>query len=185
MFSPLQTISAGALVALLSSCANVSLTIDYDRAADFSKYRSYGWAPALAAGQQRAPSIQDRIHRAVDAGLTAKGFTLSTGPAFIVSARYTTNQQIAVHRHTDWAGAGVGAGKYNGIAAIPAHLMTDVDQFTEGTVSLDFIDAETHRLIWRGEGAIVVGTSAENARNAEEAVARLLARFPPKRRRAN
>jgi Domain of unknown function (DUF4136) len=184
MFPQIRVTGSVALAILLAGCANVSVTTDYDRAADFSKYRTYAWEPEPRAHQ----SIEKTIHRAVDAGLAAKGCTLSTRPAFLVRARFAAKEQIAVHRHTDWAGAGTWQdprqGGYESWPVTP-HTLTDVDRFTEGTVLLDFLDAGSRQLIWHGEGAIVFGTAAENVRGVEEAVAQLLKRFPPKPRRPN
>jgi hypothetical protein len=184
MFPRIPVTVRVAFAILLAGCANVSITTNYDRATDFSKYRSYAWEPKPRGDQ----SIQETIHRAVDAALAAKGCTTSARPAFVVHARFAAKEQIAVHRHTNWAGAGTWQHARQAgyeIWPVTPHTMTDVDRFTEGTVLLDFLDAESRRLIWHGEGAIVFGTSAENIRNVEEAVARLLKRFPPKPRRAN
>src|ERR1041384_3342352 len=188
MFPQLRLTAGGALAILLASCANVAVTTGYDHTADFSKYRTYSWTQE-PSDQQPAPSIQQAVQQAVDAGLRAKGYTLSGSPAFLVRARFAAKEQIAVHHHTDWGGAGtwpqsrqtVGAGLWPGTP----HMLTDVDRFTEATVLLEFLDSETRRLLWRGEGEIVFGTAAENTRNVEEAVTRLLKQFPPKRHRAN
>jgi hypothetical protein len=184
MLPQIRITAHAALAILLAGCANVSVTTNYDRTADFSKYRTYAWAPESRDDQ----AITKTIHRAVDAGLATKGCTLSNRPAFLVRARFSAKEQIAVHRHTDWGGAGTGQlSRQTGyeIWPVAAHTLTDVDRFTEGTVLLDFLDAGSRRLIWHGEGAIVFGTAAENVRSVEEAVAQLLKRFPPKPRRPN
>src|SRR4029434_9012833 len=102
MFPQLRITGSGALAILLAGCANVSITTDYDHATDFSKYRTYAWVPESRDDQ----SIEKTIHRAVDTGLATKGCTLSNRPAFLVRARFAAKEQISVHRHTDWAGAG-------------------------------------------------------------------------------
>lgn len=183
MLPQIRITAHGALAILLGSCANVSVTTNYDRAADFSKYRTYAWVP-----EPHDQSIEKTIHRAVDVGLATKGCTPSTRPAFLVRARFAAKDQIAVHRHTDWAGAGTWQNHHQTgyeIWPVASHTLTDVDRFTEGTVLLDFLDGESRHLIWHGEGAIVFGTAAENVRSVEEAIGQLLKRFPPKPRRAN
>jgi hypothetical protein len=184
MFPQIRVTASMALAILLAGCANVSVTTDYDRAADFSKYRTYAWEPEPRADQ----SIEKTIHRAVDAGLAAKACTLSSRPAFLVRARFAAKEQIAVHRHTDWGGAGTWQHTRQAgdeIWPVASYTLTDVDRFTEGTVLLDFLDAKSRHLIWHGEGAIVFGTAAENVRGVGEAISQLLKRFPPKPRRPN
>jgi hypothetical protein len=189
MFPQLRLTASSAFALLLASCANVAVTTDYDRAVDFSKYRTYAWVREASADQRPAQSIPQAVQHAVDAGLAAKGCTLSGSPAFLVRARFAAKEQIAMHRHTDWGGAGAWPQSRQGgggnLWPVTPHTLTDVDRFTEAMISLEFLDSETRRLLWRGEGEIVFGTAAENARSVEEAVAQLLKRFPPKRRRAN
>jgi hypothetical protein len=182
MFPQVRITVHSALAILFASCANVSVTTNFDRAADFSKYRTYAWVPESRDDE----SIEKTIQPAVDAGLAAKGYPPSTHPAFLVRARFAAKEQISVHRHTDWAGAGNWQhARQVGHEPVASQALTDVDRFTEGTVLLDFLDAESRHLIWHGEGAIVFGTAAENVRSIEEAIEQLLKRFPPKPRRPN
>ena len=52
------------------------------------------------------------------------------------------------------------------------------DWYADGTLVLDFVDAKTRRLVFRGVGKGVVGSRESTARNIEDAVARIVAAMP-------
>jgi hypothetical protein len=59
---------------------------------------------------------------------------------------------------------------------------TYVDQYEQGTLILDVIDAGSNKLIWRGSAAARVvddKTPEERTRRVNEAVEKILERFPP------
>jgi hypothetical protein len=55
---------------------------------------------------------------------------------------------------------------------------TDVTQYHEGTLVLDFVDARTKKLVFRGVGTAVVGDSEANAEKIREAVKKIVADYP-------
>src|SRR5258707_1228575 len=60
-------------IVLLSATASLAQQVktDYDRSADFSKYKTYSWEKV----QTQDPLWVDRIKEAVNTALTAKGLT--------------------------------------------------------------------------------------------------------------
>ena len=67
---------------------------------------------------------------------------------------------------------------YYGMWAGAPRTYVDVNQYTEGTLILDFVDRHTKKLVFRGIGKAVVGGPESNARNIEEAVAKIVAEYP-------
>jgi len=60
----------------------------------------------------------------------------------------------------------------------------DVRQFTEGTLVIDILVPSGERLLWRGTGTSRIREERDPQRRIEivnDAVARILAQFPPKR----
>ena len=55
---------------------------------------------------------------------------------------------------------------------------TNIDQYHEGTMILDFVDARTKKLVFRGIGQAVVGGPEANAAKIREAVAKMMEGFP-------
>ena len=80
-------------MALLGAAAlfGQQVKTDYDRAADFSQYKTYSWPKV----QTQDPLWVDRIEQAVNADLTAKGWAQvpSGGNVAIVAIEMTRNQQ--------------------------------------------------------------------------------------------
>ena len=82
---------------------------DYDRSADFSRYKTYSWEKV----QTQDPLWVDRIKEAVNAALAAKGLTPveSGGDIAIVAMEMTKNQQTLNTFYDGFGGAGAGAGE--------------------------------------------------------------------------
>ena len=59
----------------------------------------------------------------------------------------------------------------------------DVHQYEEGTLILDFVDADAKELIWRGTATKALDsnpTPEKIEKNIGNVVAKILAKFPPK-----
>ena len=66
-------------------------------------------------------------------------------------------------------------GRYGGGWAMNA----DVQQYTEGSLLIDFVDNRTHKIIFRGLGQAAVSSSADgNAAAIQEAVNKIVAAYP-------
>lgn len=57
---------------------------------------------------------------------------------------------------------------------------TSVNRYTEGTLTIDFIDAKKKELIWQGQGEGVLTKRMEKKdENIKEFVTRILEQYPP------
>jgi hypothetical protein len=63
-------------------------------------------------------------------------------------------------------------------AAVPT---AQVNEYTEGTMVLDFVDAKTKKLFWRGTATDTLTSTSEAPRVVSGAAASLLSSYPPKR----
>src|ERR1700675_5037369 len=88
-----RTIFASAGIVFLFATASFAQQVktDYDRSADFSQYKTYSWEKV----QTQDPLWVNRIKDAVNAALTAKGWTLveSGGSVVIIAMETTQNRQ--------------------------------------------------------------------------------------------
>ena len=57
-------------------------------------------------------------------------------------------------------------------------MNADVQQYTEGTLIIDFVDRKTHKLVFRGLAQAAVGTQARNANAIRKPSPRLWPGFP-------
>jgi len=67
---------------------------------------------------------------------------------------------------------------YYGMWAGAPRTYTDVSQYTEGTLILDFVDAKTKKLVFRGIGTGTVSDPETNAERIKEAVEKIVNDFP-------
>jgi hypothetical protein len=152
---------------------------DYDPAADFTRLRTYAWQPhpARADGDPRINNdlVDTRVRTAVDRVLHARGYqAVAEGePDFRVSYIVTLDTKTDIHTVPVSYGWG-----WWGFPATETY----VDQYEQGTLILDVINASTNKLIWRGSAAARVvegGTPKQRTQRINEAVERILERFPP------
>ena len=167
----------------LAACSTVTVTTDHDPSAQFGKYKTYALTPA-AHDQPLSPSGEAALRNSMHTHLAARGIQ-ETSPAradLDVTRHVILREKLAAHQYTDWGyGHGgtwpYGYGHYGMWAGAP-RTYTDVNQYTEGTLILDFVDARTKKLVFRGVGKAVVGGAASNAGKIDEAVQKIVAALP-------
>jgi hypothetical protein len=162
------------LVALLS-CASFAQKVktDYDRKVDFTKYKTYSWEAVKTKNQLDI----DRIKSAVDADLTAKGWTaVPTGGSISLCAVEATKDQQTLS--TFYNGFGGGWRWRSGFAN--GNTTTYVDNYKVGTLVLDMFDSQTKELVWRSSASNTLSDNADkNIKNLNKGVEKMLKKFPP------
>lgn len=145
-----------------------SVQTDFDRSFDFSKLRTFN-----VAMQQRTandPLAQDplnegRIRGALEAKLAANGFRIEGEKAdFVVAYYVTTKKALSVQDYS------YGPPRWFGRRDIR------VDQYAEGTLTVDVIDAATNQLVWRGRASGTLELK-EMDKRVNKAVEKLVAKF--------
>jgi len=132
---------------LVVSAAAQSVQSDFDRSFRFSELKSFRfavqkrWATDPLAGD----TLNDgRIRNGLESQLTANGFQMESEKADFVIAYYvTTKNKLNVQDF------GYGPPRWFGSRDIR------VNQYSEGTLMVDFIDVKSNQVIWRGRA---VGT---------------------------
>ena len=165
------------LLLIITSCSSVKVATDYDTKANFNEYKTFAF---YKPGIDKAP-ISDldkkRIMRAVEAELIAKGMSKSSNPDVLISLFTKSRERVNINDN-NW-GYGYGWGwnpwMWNGANRL------NVNQYTEGTLFLDVIDANKKELVWQG-----IGTGALSLRDVErkeekikEFVKEILSKYPP------
>lgn len=178
--TPLLVIAA--LAFALPGCSSFQVHSDYNPEVDFGQYGTYAWLPRPTDGD-RSPQndglLYQRIERAVNANLAAKGMRLVDDQAdasLLVTEHIDVEQKLRVN--TTNYGYGYGRWGYYG----GGYQQTNVDQYEEGTLMLDFIDAKSKELVWRGTAQSrlqKLKTPEERNKRVREAVDAILERYPP------
>lgn len=177
---------AGFLLAglLLAGCASTPNTFsNADPNVDFGKYKTFGFLPELATDKPGYESMESNFLKvAVAQQMDRRGLAYSESPDLLVNFFINTKERVRT-RSVPTMGAYYGFrdpfydtwGGYGGFE-------TRVEQYTEGTLNIDFVDAATKKLVW--EGAVVGRVTDEHIRNLEKtidgAVNDILKNFPVK-----
>lgn len=166
----------------LVGCSTFRVSTDYDPQTDFQQLQGYSWLATV-----RQPGDDPRLHNslvdarvraAVDRELAAKGYSKAGGSSGNFVVTYYLGLQDKIDVRTIHTGYGYGYGSwYHGTGR-----ETMVDQYEEGTLLLDILDAEGGDLLWRGSASARVSESSspeEREKRIQDAVAAILAEFPP------
>jgi len=148
---------------------------DYDHGANFAQYKTYSWEQV----KTKDPLDVDRIKSAVNAALTAKGWTQvdSGGDVSIVAVEITRNQQT-LNTFYDGFGGGWGWRRFGGGGF--GEATTTTETYKVGSIVVDLFDTKTKQLIWRGsESDTLSNNSEKNIKNLDKGVDKMFKKFPP------
>lgn len=181
----IRSAATAAIALSLAACSGMTIRSDFNPQADFSKYTTYAWLPAPQTGNPRTDNalVEGRIKNAVDAALAAKGYTKGTeaNANFWVGYHLNIEGQMDVTTVNNYYGYGWGRGYYGMYG--PGYQSTQVRYYDQGTLLIDVVDAQVKELVWRGTGEAEVRPDTkpeDRERRLNEAVAKILERFPPK-----
>ena len=163
-------------IGVLTSCSSVKVVSDYDTKVDFSTYKTFAF---YKKGIDKA-SVSDldkkRIMRAIENELNKKGLVKSTNPDILVSIFTKSREKVNVTDNN--LGYGFGWG-YNPWFFGSTNL--NINQYTEGTLFIDFIDKNKNELIWQGigSGAMQMSSIEKREERINEFVSKIIATYPP------
>lgn len=168
----------------LASCATspVSTTADYDRSANFSAYRTFGFFDPLGTDTAGYESlVTQTLKSATQREMEARGYIYAaTGADLLINFNAKLAQQTRVSQtpapppmyygyrrgyYAGWGGYG---------------YETRVDQYVEGTLNIDIVDAQRKQLVWEGVavGRVTKKSQEDRQTAIRAAVAEIFAKYP-------
>jgi len=147
-----------------------TITVEFDAAADFPRYRTF----ALRSGQlnSRNPALNSelvgkRIDESITRYLSAKGLTQVFDHADLnVRYHFGSARKTEIERYpAGWRGWGTR------VVRVP---------YTEGTLVIDLRDTATHSLVWRAIAHENKNNPDKIAQKLDEMVKKSIAKYPPK-----
>ena len=175
-----------ATVLLLSACSSIKGNWDYDPQVNFSQYKTYAWVHKKAgeAGYQLDGLMEQRIHNAVDSQMTTKGIKRVSNKSAQLLVNYVTKTDKKVDVDTFHTDYGYYPRYYpNWWWGGSTQTQTSVREYEVSTLFVDFVDAKTKKLIWRGaiKDTVKKGkTPQQKTEIINQKISKLLANFPPK-----
>ena len=177
------TITMAVALLVLGGCASTPNTIsNADPGVDFSQYRTYGFFDPLATDDPRYESLVSSFLKvAISQQLAQRGLTYAEEPDLLFNCYLHTQEKVrsrtvpsmgAYYDYRDPFG-------YDPWMAYPAYE-TRVDQYTEGTLNIDAVDAKTKKLVWEGviSGRITEADIKNLETTVDEAVNAIMGGFP-------
>jgi hypothetical protein len=169
-------------VALLAAagCSTLSISTDFDKAADFTQYRTFTWKDT---GDGIDSIWNKRIEGVFSDTLAAKGLRrVDSGGDLWVAAhpRLTKETQINTY-NTGW-GYGYGWYGYGGMGM----ATTTVTEIPVGTLMIDLVDAKKKELVWRGVASDTLNTdpnrtAEDREKKLRDVAAQMFTGYPPKK----
>src|SRR5215472_408284 len=171
------------LLAMGSSLAQ-DVRYNFDKSADFSKFKTYKWVPIKDASKV-SDLVDKQIKEAIDAELATKGLTKVDGDDANLYIGYQpavgTEKQFNSYS-TGWGyGPGWGGGWYGGYGGMTTTTGSTSTIYT-GQLALDMYDSKNKNLVWRGVASKTIDPNAKpdkQEKNLKKAVDKLLKNYPP------
>jgi len=168
-----KAILTGLVVFVLTAASFAQqVKTDYDRNANFSKYKTFSFEKVQTAD----PLWVDRIKSAVSSALTAKGMTQvdSGGDISIIAIEMTNTQQTLDTFYNGFGGGWRWGGRFG-------DATTTTETYQVGTLVVDLYDSSTKELLWRGSASDTLSNkSSNNIKNLDKGVEKMFKKYPPK-----
>jgi hypothetical protein len=171
------------------------VNIDFDRDADFTKYKTYAYQ---VCHRVENPLVDKRIVKELESRIAMKGLIRAEADADVnVTYHSSISEEFVVDTNTWGYGFGSGwywghGGGYSGHgggylghgARGPISSTTTVRKYTRGTLIVDIWDTRTKQLIWRGTATDSVSENPEkNEKNLKTAMEKMFRKYPPAKKK--
>ncbi len=166
---------AAALV-FAGAAAAQDVNVDWDKAADFSKYRTFTVTLGTSWGNQLS---EKRVMAEVEEAIAAKGWKKAAEGAadtvIMVHGATQTKKNLNTFYsgyggwgYAGWGGGGMGSAQ------------TTVSEYLVGTLVVDIFDSKTKQLLFRGTATDEISDKPEkNVKKVEKATTKMFKNFPP------
>jgi hypothetical protein len=191
MLKPLLPAAAAASLLFLGACASgPEVRSDFDRSADFTQYKTFGFASPLGTDRGDVQSIVSKhLKAATQRELESRGMRLvASAPQLLINfnAHMTDKVQVSsTPTPVVTLGVGYGRGYYGYRAGMysawPLYAdQTTVTPYKEGTLNIDVVDAARKQLVWEGVVTdTVTQKTADNVQaSIDAAVAAAFGKYP-------
>lgn len=172
---------AASLVAGCASGPNVRS--DFDRSADFGKYRTYGFVSQAGTDTAEFRSLATQtLQAAASREMESRGYTRSDNPDLLINFKGKLEEKTDIESTpAPMYGPGWGYGGWYG-APWGGYGTTEVTtrRYKVGTLVMDVIDREKRQAVFQGgiEGVVTKEMMQNKQAAIEQAVAHIFSRYP-------
>jgi hypothetical protein len=171
------------LCALAGGLSAQDVRYNFDKSADFSKYKTYKWVQIKDVAQPDQLTDQ-QLRAAIDVELMKKGLTRTEddNANLLIGYQVALNQEKQFSSYSSGFGPGWGYGPYWGGGYTDTMTTGQTSTIYVGTVALDMYDPVLKQLVWRGSATKTLDAKAKpekRQKNIGKGMAKLLKKFPP------
>ena len=155
------------LMIIMAGCAGIKVSTDYDRKADFSKYKTFNFSKEVD-GVTLNDLNRRRLKDAITKEMEAKGFQIATTPDILVNAFVKGKTKYSATANTYYNGGMY----YRGFGS--SNTYVDVNKSIEGTLFIDLIDVQAKKMIWEGVAEGLVNPRTETREDKINSVVQMV-----------
>lgn len=172
---------------VMTGCSTLKVYSDADTQADFNLYKTYDWSPppkeVKSESPLQNPLTDQRIKNAIQSELTIKGISPlkeNEKPDFIISYHAATRERFDVGNTGLTYGYAPWSSYYSPWIGGYYSSAPNVYEYVEGTLIVDFIDAKSNHLFWRGIAVKVLDQPVVNEETVKTIIHKIFENYPPK-----
>ena len=186
MIRTIQMICFVGIMAGLTGCVTTSVSSDYDRSVDFTRYQRFDWLPETERQERKAeerednPFLEKRFKRLLREEIEYGGYQFDlSDPDFYVAYHTSVRERLFTSYAYDGCGHHGYHRRHHDHFGYPYHGGYSTYAYDETTLTIDIIDAKTNELLWRGwtyDSSYLPSLSEKRMRKA---IRKILSKFPP------
>ena len=174
---------AAAAIALAGCASGPDIRADYDKSADFGKYRTYGFVTQAGTdtGDFRSLSTQ-MLQNAAARQMEQRGYTRAENPDLVINFKGKLEEKVDVESTpAPYYGPGWGYGGWYG-APYGGWGGTEVTtrRYNVGTLVMDVVDREKRQVVYQGgvEGVVTREMMQNREASINAAVGHIFSKYP-------
>jgi hypothetical protein len=180
----LRFLAAGAIVLLMAGCASgPDVRGDFDPAADFGRFRTFGFVEQAGTDAGDARSITTTLlQNAAAREMQARGYVRSDTPDLVINFHGRLEERVDIQsRPAPSMGPTWG---YRGWAGSPwggwGGTEVTTRRYNVGTIVIDLVDLQQRQMVFQGsvQGTVTRQMQQNREQTISNAVAEIFARFP-------
>lgn len=171
----IATFASAAAVVLMGTIALAqTITYDFDKRTDFSRFKTYAWVRGAVLTDELN---HNRVVDAVSAQLAARGLTrvaTSANTDLLVAYHASFDRDLQITGFSSGWGPYRFGGSRSGVAR--------TEEILTGTLAVDIVDRSTNTIVWRAIASKEVDVKADprkRERNINRVAERLFKHYPP------
>lgn len=162
-----------AALAFAGCASGPSIYVDTDPAANFAAYRTYDFVVPLSTdGPGYSSILSQHLRTAAARELEARGYQRSEKPDLLINFNVETKEKIESSGLSSGPGFGGYYGYRSGYYGVWGGYENQISQYTEGTLTVDIVDAARKQLAW--DGTVVGRVRDEDRKNLKPAIDKVL-----------